>query len=225
MSASLPRPDRAGQWLALAGLLAPGVFTVAWLAAGLLRPGYDPVRDDTSALSAADAPNGWLVSGGLALAGLLLGLFALGLRRWLGRADGRRLGPALLLAIAVGCIALGLLPEDAPGISPPGDRGTLTNQLHDAVSLVVYLALIVAPPLLARDLPPTPAWRRLRRAAGLIGLATLLLVGLYLARALPWSGLVQRLLVSLPLLWLAWLALRLVRTSAPHGEPEPQQAG
>ena len=211
MKAGAAALDGRMRRMALAGLLCPVLFTAAWLVAGLRRRDYHPLRDDLSVLSAVGAPDAWIVSGGLVGSGLLTIAFAVGLRRW-ARASGRpSLGATVLLLAGAGIVALGLLPEDAPGPIPPVDRGSLTNQLHDATSVAVFLVLVAMPPLLARSLPATPAWRRLRQTALPTSLLTLVLVAVYLARLSAWSGLVQRLLASVPLLWMAALALRLLR--------------
>lgn len=73
------------------------------------------------------------------------------------------------------------------------------------------MALVLAPPLTARSLRHDRAGAGLAATAWAVSLATLALVVLHLSRASAWSGLVQRLLIGLPLLWLAGLSLRLLR--------------
>ena len=195
----------------LAGLLAPPVFTATWVSASLSRPGYDPLRDDLSALSATGAPQAWLMIVGFVVSGLLIVTFALGLARAPRRQGGSRPGAALIGLIGAGMIVIGLFQEDAP--APPGlsGRGSLANQIHDAASVLVLLALVVAPPLVGRAVQRERGGRWLFRAAIGVSLVSGLLTVVYLARLSGWSGLVQRSLIAGPLLWLMLLAAHLLR--------------
>jgi hypothetical protein len=108
-------------------------------------------------------------------------------------------------------VLVGLFREDDPAQAVLGGRGTLSNQVHDSASLLVFVALVVAPLLLAGQLRHDLAARHLRLASLLASSLTLILFWLYLSRILPWSGLVQRVFVSVPLVWLMAIALSLAR--------------
>jgi hypothetical protein len=204
-------PSPLTRWLALAGVAAPLVFTAAWLVGGLTHPGYDPRVDHISALSAINAPAPAVMIGGFVVAGLLLLVFAAGLgrrARWVGR-----LAPgALLIGLAgLAMLVTGLVREDDPAARARGVPSTVTDRVHDGASLVLLLALLAAPPIVAAQVRPDGGRPRLMASAVLASAVTLGLGLLYLADLIPWSGLVQRLLISAPLGWLILPALRLAR--------------
>ena len=78
--------------------------------------------------------------------------------------------------------------------------------------MIIFLALIAAPLVLAKAFGRDDHWRPLRAysiVTGLLGFA--LLVLFVTAPAGTWNGLVQRIFVSVLFLWIAVLALRLAR--------------
>jgi hypothetical membrane protein len=85
---------------------------------------------------------------------------------------------------------------------------------HELVSLLVFLALVAAPLVLARAFSGCAPWRDLRAysiTTGVVGLV--LLVLLFSGIAESWTGVVQRVLVTVLLLWIAILGARLIRLS------------
>ena len=73
-----PRGPRASviRWLALAGVVAPVFFIVAYAFAGALRPGYSPIHQAISDLGIGSYA--WLLNASAILAGLLFMAFAVG---------------------------------------------------------------------------------------------------------------------------------------------------
>jgi membrane protease YdiL (CAAX protease family) len=95
------------------------------------------------------------------------------------------------------------------------------HEVHDNVSLIIFLALIASPLVLARAFGRDDRWRPLRAysiVTGLLGLA--LLVLFVTAPAGTWNGLVQRIFVSVLFLWIALLGLRLARVEHVATGPE-----
>jgi hypothetical protein len=89
------------------------------------------------------------------------------------------------------------------------------HQVHDLVSLVLFLALIAAPLVLARAFRHDARWHDLRRYSIASGAVTFALLVLFFTGAIgDWNGLVQRLLTAVPWIWIAVLGLRLRRLAA-----------
>jgi hypothetical membrane protein len=210
---------RAVRWLCLAGAAAAPIFTAAWLAAGLARPDYDPRVDHISALSAENAPHPWLMIAGFALAGLLLIAFAVALHHLTAAPGGLSLGAALVGLAGLAMIVTGLIREDDPAETARGLPSTLGNRLHDNASVLLILALLLAPPAVAWGLRRSGSWPGLVASVWLTSAITLALGFVFALDLVAWSGLIQRLLISAPLLWLMFLAIGLARRAgvAPGG--------
>jgi hypothetical membrane protein len=213
MASRKSRSSRAFRRLCLAGAAAAPVFSAAWLAAGLIRPDYDydPRVDHISALSAVNAPQPWLMIAGFVLAGLLLIAFAVAMHRLTAAPGGLSLGATLVGLAGLALIVTGVIREDDPAETARGLPSTLGNQFHDNASVLLILALLLAPPAVAWGLRKSGVWPGLVASACLTSALTLALGLVFALDLVAWSGLTQRLLISAPLLWLMFLALGLYR--------------
>jgi hypothetical membrane protein len=201
-------------WLALIGPIA---FTVAWIVAEALQEGYSPRRDYISELAALDARHAWLMITGFLLLGI--GTVALGIGL-AGALKGRlaRIGSILVAFAGVGIIVAGLARVDCrsrlDACAARIDAGDVSwhSATHELVSLVLFLALVAAPLVLARAFSGDEPWRDLHAysiTTGVVGLV--LLVLLFSGVAGSWTGVVQRVFVTVLLLWIAILGARLIR--------------
>ncbi|MGO8686145.1 MAG: DUF998 domain-containing protein [Candidatus Dormibacteria bacterium] len=223
-AATLDQPQRRGAltW-GVIGLGAQLAFAAGWLAAESWQgPRYSPVTDTISDLQASGAPHLWFPIVCFAVGGLgTCGFALLGLRPAWGRA-----APLAPWKIGLSGLALGnsfpLLPCR---LSTPGC--TATHQLLSAGGLtdailagVALWVLAITPWPLARQLATLPRWSALRpmlRAAGVVTPAAYGLLALAEVTGV-WPGLAERFLVAICQVWLAMLAVTLIRTSAAeHG--------
>jgi hypothetical membrane protein len=196
----------------------PVVFSAAWLVAWTAQETYSPRREDISALAALDAQQPWImVAGFLALA---LGLTALGTGLLRAVAGGRaaRVGALLILLAGLGILVAGIARNDCSSeleaCKARIDAGDVSwhHGLHDAVSGLVFLALVAAQLVLARAFRRDPSWRDLRAYSIFSGSLTLALLVLFVAGPIAgWNGLVQRVFLAVPLVWITVLGIRLRR--------------
>ena len=203
-------------WLAVMGPIA---FTIAWIVSEVLQDGYSPRQDYISELAALDARYTWIMITGFLLLGV--GTVALGIGL-AGAVEGglARIGSILVALAGVGIIVAGLARVDCrsrlDACAARIDAGDVSwhSATHELVSLVVFLALVAAPLVLARAFSGDEPWRALRAysiTTGVVGLV--LLVLLFSGVAGNWSGVVQRVFVTVLLLWIAILGARLIRLS------------
>jgi hypothetical membrane protein len=203
-------------WLAVTGLIA---FTIAWIVAEVLQDGYSLRRDYISELAALDAQHAWIMITGFLWLGA--GTVALGVGL-AGALEGRlaRIGSILLALAGIGIIVTGLARVDCRGrlvaCAARIDAADVSwhSATHELVSLLVFLALVAAPLVLARAFSGGAPWRDLGAysiTTGAVGLVlpVLLLSGL----SGSWSGVVQRVFLTVLLLWIAILGARLIRLS------------
>jgi small-conductance mechanosensitive channel len=95
-----------------------------------------------------------------------------------------------------------------------GTSRSVWLQVHDNVSLIVFLALIAAPLVFARAFGRDDRWRPLRAHSVVTGVLGFALLVLYvIASAGTWNGLAQRLFVSVLFVWIAVVGFRLFRLS------------
>src|SRR6266702_7879279 len=104
--------------LLICGLIAGPFYIVVGLIQALTRPGFDLLRHDLSLLANGDL--GWIQVTNLVLTGLLVGAFAIGMRRALSAGLGRTWGPILLGVYGLGLIGAGFFTADPAFGFPPG---------------------------------------------------------------------------------------------------------
>jgi hypothetical protein len=212
------RPPRGAPVWGVIGLLAQVAFAAGWLIAETWQgPRYNPLTDTISDLQAASAPHAWFPIVCFAAGGLgTFGFAIFGLRpAWAGAV---RIAP---WAIGLSGLALGnSFPQIPCQLSTPGCTATgqllSAGGLTDAILSGAALWLLAITPLqLARLLTPLPHWTGLARLMRVAGVAALVGYGLLALALLTgiWPGLVERALVVVCQLWLAVLAVTLLRAS------------
>lgn len=220
----LSMKSSGGVWLGRLAVAGPIAFTIAWLVGGFAQDEYSLRREDISALAAVDAQNAWIMITGFLLLGAGSGALAIGLIRTLtGRSA--TIGSILVLIADVGIVVAGIARNDCSSeLTPCADRvdaGDVSwhHTVHDMVSLVIFLALVAAPLVLAHAFQRNERWRDLRSYSIVTGLLGLVLLILFVTEAAgSWNGLLQRVFVSVPFLWIAVLGFRLTQVSRPTGD-------
>lgn len=197
-------------------MVGPMLFLAVVLVEGAVRPGYNPWRNTISELSLG--PRGWIQATNFLMFGVLLLVFTRGLRGSLADSRAASVGCGLLLAIGFGVLLSGLFRAEP---WPPSSMST-SGLIHllSAVGLIFAL-LPAACGVLARAFSAEPRWRALASFTGFTAAATLLLFVGGLALMSPpgqpprfgnqHAGLIQRIDVSVFLVWLWVTAWRLKR--------------
>jgi hypothetical membrane protein len=212
-AATPPRPPvRRPRRLLIAGLVVGPLFTLAYLLEGAVRGhGYSPIRHPVSSLSLG--PYGWVQVLAFLVAGVLVLLFAAGLR------PGRAV-PVLVALWGVGLLGAGVFTTDPVGGYPTAATPvTWHGQLHDlAFSLPGFLALTLAMLVTAAAAARRHArWFALYSALSAGAFVVLLtLSNIGFTGTDPWAataGLWQRLCVTVGWLWLAVLAINRCRAT------------
>jgi hypothetical protein len=204
---------------ATCGLVGPAAFTAAWVTSTLRQRGYSVAEEHLSGLAAPDARDPAIMIGGFLALGACTIAFGSALEDSLGGRGRAGVAPALVRAAGVATIAAGLLRRDRMLLHPADATGggqSWHNHGHDLASLAIYVALIAAPPLLARHLRDDPRWARLAPYAVATSAATTAPLLLFWSRVVePWNGIVQRAAVTIPLAAMAALATALLREDPP----------
>jgi hypothetical membrane protein len=187
-------------WWAVCGVVGPALFVGAFTLAGVLRPGYSPVRQAITALG--NGPNGWIEWSSAIATGVLLVIFALGFGRALPGGSTR---VTVLLALpGLGLALAGM--TDAPEY----------RLLHAAVSQIALWSAAVAFLVTGMTLRQTGGWSGWGVYSLCASVLTLGLIGLTFASAAPGAplsglgGLTERLVVIDILAWYATTSARVL---------------
>ena len=160
-------------WAAIAGQLA---FTVGWIVAGALDPGYSHLRSGVSALAADDAAHPWIVTAGIVVLGLSIAALGPAVAAVLPRRTAATVaGVAFVLSglviVLVAVFPVGCdLSESACEARFDAGRLSTATDVHLWLGLVYDVVFLVTPFALARALWPRPA-AALSLGAGLFGIA------------------------------------------------------
>jgi len=195
------------------GLIGPAAFTAAWLLAQRRQDEYQVRHEHISGLAARDATDPQLMMAGFFALGTCTVAFASALERRLGPRPG--LGPTLIGVAGLATVAAGVFRRDrrsnfpAPG-EPEGQ--SLVNDVHDTAAILSGMAgtagLVALAPALARD----PTLRKLAKPALSAAGASASMSAWFLRDVVrPGNGLLQRVNVTIPLVFMARLALRMLK--------------
>ncbi len=208
----MPAEMRLG---ALAGIIGAILFTGGWIIAGLVQPhSYRWSSQEISDLGALTARHAWVWNLSDSLSGGLIALLAVSLFGIAGANQAGRIGALLIGVIGVGSVLDGVLREDCP-LSTSARCQRLRqhpglswhHQAHDIESVVVAVAALVAPFVMARAFSQLTFSRALRDYSSASGALLLALGGVYAdLYGQAGGGIVQRLLVIVCMAWIAVVA-------------------
>ena len=204
-------------WLGRLAVTGPIAFTCAWLIGGLVQDQYSFRQEDISALAAKDAQYAWIMITGFVLLGAGTVALGIGVASTL-RCPSGVIGSVLLIIAGIGLTMAGMARNDCsselPACVARVDAGEVSwhHQVHDNVSLIIFLALIAASLVLARAFGRDDRWRPLRTYSIVTGLLGFALLVLYVIASVgTWNGLAQRTFVSVLFIWIAVVGFRLSR--------------
>jgi hypothetical membrane protein len=196
--------------IALLGLVG---FVLAVVVAGAVTPGYSPVQEYISALAARTSPHPWIMTTGFACLAVSTVVAAMALsRRLTGTSSivgSVLLGLAGLALVGSAAFRLDCSPT-VESCAAAEVAGTVSGQhvLHNLVSLLSHVLLVIAYLVLSRALRRSSGLARLARPTLVISLATLaFIVGLVITDFGQVGGIVQRVVVVVAYGWSVWLAL------------------
>jgi len=181
---------------------------------------YSARREDISALAALDAQHPWIMIAGIIALGLSLVALGLGLTGAIQNGRSATVGPIMLVLGGGSFVVAGLARNDCSSevqaCKQRVSSGDVSwhHQVHDVLGVVAFVVLAVAPLVLARAFRADSRWSGLRRYSLWTGALTLALLLVFGAEPFAgWNGLVQRVLMLVPLIWIVVVGTRLVKIS------------
>jgi hypothetical membrane protein len=212
------------RFLALGGVAGPVLFVLVTAASGMWQAEYSHLHQFISELGASGTPHAWLMNYvGFVPTGLLFLGFAVSTRSIGPRTLLSAIATLLLVFFAVGATVAGMAPCD---VGCPQGSGSLANMVHDQISPLAFLALILAAALFGFYFRSVEDWRpywmySVATSGVSFGLMTMLVLSL---ESRNFTGLWQRLLLVALFSWCAMIGLRLyliLRRIESTGEDHP----
>jgi hypothetical membrane protein len=213
MVRNVARPTRLLAW---AGFAGPVGFTLAVVLSPSLEPRYDWLREDISALFARDAAHPWVMASGVLALGLGSIALAAGLHGTLDRGEPADIGRVLVLGLGIAVCTAAIFRNDCSTETVACAARVRTgdvswqHHVHDASSGLIFVLLLASPLVLAHAFRADPRWAGMDRwstVTGIVGFA--LLLAYFFAPG--GGGLLQRLAIGVPVLWLAGVSWHLTR--------------
>jgi hypothetical protein len=130
--------------LFVTGVVGPPLFVIVFLVEGITRPGYSAWRNFVSQLATGDW--GWVQVMNFLVYGVLMGCFAVGLRRSLGGGRASIAAPVLVGAYALSLLSAGIFVTDPALGYPAGapEVHTTHGLIHGLSGLAAFTFLIAA---------------------------------------------------------------------------------
>lgn len=180
---------------ALGGVIGPAGFVGAWvIGASVTSSPYSSIDDAISRLAAVGSDTRWLMTAGFVTFGVSLPVFASALRSSLP-------GRAWITAAATGVATLAVA-------AAPLDRSETIDRMHGVFAGIGYLTLAATPLLAAAPLRAI-GHHRLAQSGIAAGLTSA--TALALTTTGHWTGLFQRVGLSVSDAWIVATALTVVR--------------
>ena len=196
----------------LAGLAAPIFYIVLVSVLGLLEPNFSHRTDMMSLLGGVKGIRGLVFNVGVAVTALLLIAFAYGLHQNINKGVGSRIGPILIVLAGLGLFGSGIFSCNANCLNVIETRTTI-GILHMISAFVAGSCLAISPFFIFFRMKKDPLWKRYRSFTLAIGVLSnlpgiVLWVSIFSVRIPEWEGVIQRLGLLFPFIWIFTLSLR-----------------
>jgi hypothetical membrane protein len=205
------------------------LFTATWIGAGLADPSFSFANNNISDLGALTAVHPTPYNVGVSLSGLLTIGLAVALVLALGRRRAVIAGAVLVAVFGVGQVIDGLAREDCPvsvdaacRAAEKAGRVSTHHKIHNAESLVTFIALMLAPLVVGLAVRSVARWRRLALWSFAVAVVQIVCLPIFLVMysgGTAGQGVVEIIEVTVGVTWIAAVSIAIVGPrprAAPH---------
>ena len=196
----------------LAGLVAPIFYIVLVAVLGLLEPDFSHKTDMMSILGGVTGLRGLVFNVGVVVTGFLLIVFAYGLHQNINKGVGSKIGPILIVLAGLGLSGSAIFSCNANCLNVIETRTTV-GTLHMLSAFVAGSCLAISPFFIFFRMRKDPLWKKYSSFTLAIGVLSnlpgiVLWVSIFTVRTPEWEGVIQRLGLLFPFVWIFTLSLR-----------------
>lgn len=194
------------------------MFTALVVLGSYLRPGYDQVSQCLSDLGSGSDATATVQRFNFFLTGLLILAFVVGLGRTQKHNTSFKAGAFLLGVFGLTTLGVGVFSCD-PGCPVPG--ASFSQMAHNLLTTIGFVSVSLAPVLTASGFRNTTMSRSFIFYSKATAATSWILLIVFLYAAVPpgplspWLGVIQRLFLAVPWLWIEVTAVVLLRTPFP----------
>ena len=185
------------------------MMVALWAIASFLRPGYNQLVQKGSELGTG--PNSIVMNLNFGITGVLIMIFAVGLIGRIQDGNWSTIGFLLLLVCGVGESITGAFPCD---LGCPAAAGSFSQNVHLGIAVVFFESIAITPLILGIGLKRDQFWKPYRTYSifsGLAAIALFVAFSIALLSNFLYVGLLQRLFLAVPFLWIELMAIRTLR--------------
>ena len=196
----------------MAGLVAPVFYIVLVSILGLLEPNFSHRTDMMSILGGVDGIRGLIFNIGVVITGLLLIIFAYGLHQDINNGVGSKIGPTLIVLAGFGLFGSAIFSCNVNCLNVIESKTTI-GILHMISAFVAGSCLAISPFFIFFRMKKDTRWKKYRSFTLSVGLLAnlpgiVLWVSIFTVRIPEWEGVIQRLGLLFPFIWIFVLSLR-----------------
>ncbi len=201
-------------YLSISGIIVPVLFIIIVGGLDLLEPGYSHKTEMMSILGGVGGVRGTTFNTGVALIGVLIIAFGIGLHRSITNGEGSKIGPAMIVLGGLGMIGSAIFHcnVDCANVVSQTFGGTM----HILFAFITGMNLAVSPFFIFVRMRKDPKWKNYTWVTLTTGILAnipgiLLWTSFLTTRMTEIEGLIQRLGIIFPLIWIGLMSLRMLQ--------------
>ncbi len=202
-------------YFALSGILTPFLYVGLILILGLLEPGYSHATEMMSILGGVGGIRGITFNLGIGFTGVLIMAFGTGIHRNISEGKGSKIGPGMLVLAGMGLIGAAIFHCDLDCNNFIKERN-FTGTLHALASFIAGMNLGISPFFIFARMRKDPKWSNYKWFTMIMAILAnipgiTLWVTVFTIGAPEFGGIIQRLGILFPLIWIGVIAYRMLQ--------------